>query len=183
MASPEDRKYPAAKLAAYDPAWPERFAELKAELQSALPGPDWVVEHVGSTSVPGLVAKPVIDLALRLPSGISLDAAGDALVAAGWSRPMVVGDHWASFHAPSGERAAVGHLFSAGQWPHAHVRLFAQWLREHENDRRVYAALKQQLVETGVWGSEYTDAKTELVLRVVNQARAAHGLPPVAHAL
>ncbi|WP_050668824.1 GrpB family protein [Luteipulveratus halotolerans] len=182
MTSPEDRKYPAARLAAYDPAWPDRFAELKAELLAVL-GSEWVVEHVGSTSVPGLVAKPVIDVALRLPAGVSLDASGDALQGAGWSRPMVVGDHWASFYPPSGERAAVGHLFSAEQWPQAHVRLFAQWLRDHEGDRREYAALKRQLVETGVWGSAYTDAKAAFVLRVVNRARAARGLAPVDHPL
>jgi GrpB-like predicted nucleotidyltransferase (UPF0157 family) len=59
-------KYPAERLAVPDAAWERRYAEVSADLLNAL-GSEWVVEHVGSTSVPGLVAKPVIDVASGYP--------------------------------------------------------------------------------------------------------------------
>lgn len=142
-------------------------------------GDRWAIEHVGSTSVPGLAAKPVIDLALRLPAGFSLDEAADVLLAAGWSRPIVVGDHWATFHPAAGPRSAIGHIFGAEQWAEAHVRLFAQWLREHPDDRRRYESLKRELIARDVQSSDYTDGKREFVHRIVDQARATRGLPPV----
>lgn len=77
-------------------------------------------------------------------------------------------------------RVAILHLFSANQWSTAHPRLFADWLRSHDADRDAYASLKSGLVGSGVWGSEYTAAKRELVNEVVNRARAARGLGPVA---
>lgn len=149
-----------------------------AQLTSA-PGPSWVVEHVGSTSVPGLAAKPVIDLALRRPDGWSADDVALALTDAGWTRPVAVGDHTATFLLLDGVRSAIGHVFTAQQWPQAHVRLFAQWLREHPADRDAYGELKRTLVAAGVWGSPYTTAKGAFVLDVVNRARRAGGLPPV----
>jgi GrpB-like predicted nucleotidyltransferase (UPF0157 family) len=59
-------RYPSAGLVPYDPAWPVRYVELAGSLQQVL-GDHWQVEHIGSTSVPGLLAKPVIDLAVRIP--------------------------------------------------------------------------------------------------------------------
>jgi GrpB-like predicted nucleotidyltransferase (UPF0157 family) len=175
-------KYPAERLVDYDPGWPHRYAQLERDLRTVL-GPGWDIEHAGSTSVPGLAAKPVIDLALRLPTIGTIDHAGEALAAAGWSRPVVVGDHWAAFYPPSGQRSAIGHLFTPGQWPEAHVRLFAAWLREHDDDRQRYEELKRGLVANGIWSSDYTNAKAEFVRQIVNRARAARGLTNVDHPL
>lgn len=175
-------KYPAERLVDYGPDWPHRYAQLEGELR-AVPGPRWDIEHAGSTSVPGLAAKPVIDLALRLPTIGTIDHAGEALAAAGWSRPVVVGDHWAAFYPPSGQRSAIGHLFTTEQWPEAHVRLFAAWLREHDDDRQRYEELKRGLVVKGIWSSDYTNAKAEFVRHIVNRARAARGLTNVDHPL
>ena len=159
-----------------DGAWASRYAEISAGLRQAL-GPGWAVEHVGSTSVPGLVAKPVIDVALRLPNGCDVDDASASLVWAGWTEPVAVGDHWATFLLIDGVRSGIGHVFGPEQWSEAHVRLFAAWLRTHGADRDGYAGLKTTLVEQGIWGSEYTSAKGEFVLKIVNRARAARGLP------
>jgi GrpB-like predicted nucleotidyltransferase (UPF0157 family) len=136
---------------------------------------------VGSTSVPGLVAKPVIDIAIRIPPGVSLDDVSGLLAPAGWSPAVAVGDHWASVvhDDDDGVRLAIGHLFEADRWPEAHVRLFAQWLRHDPADRERYAGLKTSLVAAGVWGEAYTAAKADFVRAVVDRARAAHGLPPV----
>jgi GrpB-like predicted nucleotidyltransferase (UPF0157 family) len=168
--------YPAERLAPPDVAWQSRYAEISAGLRQDL-GPGWTMEHVGSTSVPGLVAKPVIDLALRLPQGCLLADTSAWFARAGWTAPVVVGDHWATFLLIDEVRSAIGHIFRPEQWSEAHVRLFAEWLRTHPADRDSYADLKRALVERGTWGSDYTTAKGAFVLEVVNRARAARGLP------
>lgn len=170
--------YPRERLAAYDPGWAERYAAVAATLLDRL-GSSWVIEHVGSTSVPGLVAKPVIDLALRVPDGEPLSVAVSSLLDAGWTEPVAIGDHLASYLLDGTVRRAIAHVFTAEQWPTAHVRLFAEWLRQHPTDRDAYALVKQDLVATGVWGGDYTAAKAAFVQDVVNRARAARGLGPV----
>ncbi len=84
-----------------------------------------------------------------------------------------------SFQLDGGIRVAIAHLFTLEQWPCAHVRLFAAWLRAHDADRDVYQKLKQSLVDDGIWGPAYTAAKTNFVVSIVNQARAQMALPPV----
>jgi GrpB-like predicted nucleotidyltransferase (UPF0157 family) len=171
-----EARYPAERLVAPDGSWADRYAEISAGVRQAL-GPDWVVEHVGSTSVSGLVAKPVIDLSVRLPDGCLMDDASESLVQAGWTEPIGVGQHWATFLLIDTVRTAIAHIFRPEQWPEAHVRLFADWLRTHRVDRDRYAGLKTTLVEQGTWGSEYTSAKGQFVLEIVNRAREARGLP------
>lgn len=172
-------RYPATKLVVYDVEWPRRFRDLAAHLVEAL-GEGWVFEHVGSTSVPGLAAKPVIDVAMRCPVGRSIEATGDLLSSAGWTRPIPVGDHMAMFLLDDqGVRTGIGHLFTADQWPTAHVRLFADWLRRHPDDRHRYQDLKNGLVGQGHWGEEYTQAKAVFVHEIVNRARAEKGLGPI----
>ncbi len=171
-------RYPRTKIVPADPSWQDRYAELAAELSMVL-GPAWVLEHVGSTSVPGLVAKPVIDVALRIPDAVSLTAVSLGLVRAGWSEAVAVGDHWASFLLVDGVRSAIGHLVDSQRWPTAHVRLFSEWLRHHEVDRDRYAELKASLIKQGMWGRGYTVAKGAFVLEVVNRARAGRGMSAV----
>lgn len=170
-------KYPEQQLVTYDRSWSTSYSEFEAHLTAHL-GQRWECEHIGSTSVPGLLAKPVIDIAIGMPDGVSILKATPLLVDAGWSPPVQVGDHWTTVFPSDGVRSAVGHVFTAGQWPEAHVRLFADWLRRHTWARDRYASLKLDLLAHGVWSNEYTLAKGPFVLRSVNQARAELGLPP-----
>lgn len=167
---------------AYDPEWASRFLDVAQSLRRVL-GPAWVIEHAGSTSVPGLSAKPVIDLVLRLPEGQDLTETTRPLLTADWSTPTEVGDHWAIFHPAAGRRATIGHIFTAAQWPEAHMRLFARWLRSHPADRQRYEGLKQDLVEEGTWGPDYTRRKASFVREIVNSARQRQGLAPIHGAL
>ncbi|MEO7059872.1 MAG: GrpB family protein [Lapillicoccus sp.] len=171
-------KYPAVRLVPYDPGWEDRYVEISTALMDFL-GPGWVVEHVGSTSVPGLLAKPVIDLAVGMPEGAFLSDASGPFLRAGWTDPEAVGNHRAAHLVIDSLRAGIAHIFDASQWPDAHPRLFAEWLRTHEDERDRYASLKYSLVSQGMWGSDYTEAKTAFVLEVVNRARVARSLPPV----
>lgn len=171
-------KYPEQRLVPYDDGWPTRYREHELHLRGCL-GRRWQFEHVGSTSVPGLLGKPVIDIAVRMPADGYLTGVTSRLVQGGWSEPVQVGDHWTTVFPAEDVRSAIGHVFAAGQWSEAHLRLFADWLRRHSADRDRYAALKEDLLERGVWSADYTRSKTMFVLEIVNQARAERGLPAV----
>ena len=173
-----ERSYPPEKLVPYDPAWADDYTVLAADLVGVL-GPSWIVEHVGSTSVPGLAAKPVIDLAIRVPDGDHLHRWAPEFRDLGWGEAVPVDRHQVFVLHHGGVRVAIAHAFTAAQWPSAHIRLFADWLRNHVVDRDEYARLKHQLVTDGVWGADYTDAKTPFVQDVVRRARAATGLSGV----
>ena len=170
-------KYPEQRLVPFDHGWSAAYRHHEAHLRRQL-GASWQLEHVGSTSVPGLLAKPVIDIAIGVPAGTDPAEAGLRLRRAGWSDLAEVGDHWTTAFPRTGVRTVIGHVFTSAQWPHAHVRLFADWLRRHDSDRDRYAALKADLVARDVWSSDYTRAKGPFVLGIVNRARAELGLPP-----
>lgn len=168
-------QYPEAQVLVYDLEWPVRYAGFARSLEQVL-GAEWEIEHAGSTAVPGLLAKSVIDLVLRLPEGQELSDVTEQVVPAGWSAPVVVGDHWATWYPSAGRRSAIGHIFTTDQWPEAHMRLFVRWLRANPADRRRYADLKRGLVAAGFWGADYTGRKADFVLEIVNKARHEQGL-------
>ncbi|MBU1802046.1 MAG: GrpB family protein [Actinobacteria bacterium] len=168
-------------LSDYDPDWPRAFEVAAAELRNH--GREaWPVEHIGSTSVPGLVAKPVIDLAVRVEDVTDLDGRSAALEDAGWLS-LAAGPTTHAVRVKqsgSGQRTHIAHFFREEQWERCHQRLFAAWLREHPEDRDRYARLKQALASSGLVGREYTEAKTTLVQEIVDCAANARGLPPIA---
>lgn len=166
-------RYPPEGLVPYDPTWPAHYAALAQTLHRVL-GDHWHVEHIGSTSVPGLLAKPVIDLALRIPDNQAVEDKLPGLADAGWTHPTPLPTHRALFQFDaSGTRKAIAHLFTAEQWPTAPPRLFAAWLRTHPADRHAYASLKRHLRSNGLWGHDYTAAKTTFVEQIVARARRA----------
>lgn len=161
------RPYPPEKVVAWSPGWARSFAGLAASVSSALPG--WAVEHVGSTSVPGLCAKPVLDVALRAPAGVP----PSAVRALGWAGPVDLGTHLAVFALDAGGvRRAIAHVYRFEDWDDAAVRLFAARLRRCPDEAAEYARLKESLVAAGVWGAAYTEAKTAFVEAAVARERA-----------
>lgn len=174
-----DTSYPSVGLVEHDPSWASQFAAARDSLVAVL-GPDWTVEHIGSTAVPGLLAKPVIDLAVRVPSGATLTSYDGALAAAGWVEVRSsVTTHDVRMRLDGTIRTHIAHFFGADDWETAHQRLFVAWLLAHDDDRDRYAALKASLRAAGTWGRAYTDAKGHFVQEVVDRARAERGLPPV----
>lgn len=169
----EQPRYPAEGLVPYDPRWPTRYAELASRLHRAV-GYHWRVEHIGSTAVPGLLAKPVIDLAVRVSHSKELEEKLADLEAIGWTDLTSLPTHRALYQLDDhGVRRAIAHLFSVDQWATAPQRLFPAWLRSHPADRDQYAALKQALRDSGTWGHDYTAAKAAFVNRVCAKAAAA----------
>jgi GrpB-like predicted nucleotidyltransferase (UPF0157 family) len=165
----------------YDPTWPEQFEAARAELLAAL-GPVVVrLEHIGSTSVPGLAAKPVIDMMASvrgLQDGRTAQGAlaelGYELVGAGMPDRLFY-----QRHAGPGMATHHLHVVAEDSWATRNERLLRDYLRSHREQARRYGRLKQQLARELGHGEAYTRAKTELIQELVDAARAELGLPPV----
>ena len=160
-------------LVPYDPTWPRRFDEERALLARTL-GP-WIVgtiEHIGSTAVPGLAAKPVIDIMVGVRDlSSSLDARA-ALAPLGYVyfpyRPDVM--HW--FCKPSPARRTHHLHLGPSQSPLWAERIaFRDFLRGSAEARAEYAALKESLAERYRLDREaYTEAKGTFIRRIVDRA-------------
>ena len=153
----------------YDHAWPLRFAELEARIRSALGDIALAVEHIGSTSVPQLAAKPIVDVLVVVadvddePSYVSaLEEAGFVL--------RVREERHRMFRTP--ERDVHIHVYSSGDQAIADYLDLRDWLRVDESDRALYAGVKRDLAQRP-WTdmNHYADAKTDVIKQVLGRAR------------
>lgn len=166
-------------LVPYDPSWPDRFASAAAQL-AAIGGPEWVIEHIGSTAIPGMRAKPVIDLAVRVPDLADVDLHRPALDAAGWVRGSGVRSHPVLLRESGGERTHIAHFFAAADWDAVNQRLLRDWLREHPDDAQRYSRTKCAAVAASARGeTTYNAAKAPAIQEIVDRARRSRGLPTV----
>jgi GrpB-like predicted nucleotidyltransferase (UPF0157 family) len=161
-------------VVAYDPRWPGLFRELRDRVDAALAGVAHVTEHVGSTAVPGLDAKPVIDMDVVVPDDAAAGAAVRALAAAGWEHEGDLGIAGReAFRPPAG--ADYHHLYAvvAGSAPHRdHIDL-RDFLRAHPVQAARYGSRKRQLAALLPDSRRaYTDGKAEMVSDLLRQARA-----------
>jgi GrpB-like predicted nucleotidyltransferase (UPF0157 family) len=163
------------EIVAYDPAWPGRFAEQQS-LATAVLGP-WLagpVEHVGSTSVAGLPAKPVIDMLAPVRSLAAAQAAITALEADGWLFwPDDPCRHYRLWFLRPRPEARTHHLHVIEHdHPQARALLaFRDVLREDPDLRHEYARLKRRLAEEyGDNRNAYTNAKGDFVERALRRA-------------
>jgi GrpB-like predicted nucleotidyltransferase (UPF0157 family) len=157
----------------YDESWPARFEQERAILDRVLGS--WIaggVEHVGSTAVPGLAAKPVIDIMVGVESLEASRAAIPVLAKIEYCyfpyRPDLM--HWFCKPSPS-FRTHHLHLipFRSRLWTERLA--FRDYLREHADVAAEYAELKQRLATQYPHDREaYTDAKTLFVERIVKLA-------------
>lgn len=166
-------------LVTYDPAWAVQFASIAAEISSATDA-DWLIEHIGSTAIPGMRAKPVIDLAVRIRDLHDLEVHLPALEAVGWRRGSGVRTHPVMIRETAGIRSAIAHFFVAEDWDAANQRILRDWLLAHPDDVDRYSHAKCDAVAAAAHGrSTYNDAKTPVIQEIVDRARAARGLPSV----
>ena len=161
-------------IADYDAAWPERFHKEEAKIWAALGGAALAVEHVGSTSVPGLAAKPIVDILLVIEDSGDEASYLPALEEAGYVLRVREPDfeEHRMFRTPQ-EDVHV-HVFSMGSKEIQRLLLLRDHLREDEEDRELYARTKRELASRD-WPSmqHYADAKTGVVEDIF--ARAAAG--------
>lgn len=151
------------RLADYNPLWPQAFAEEAARLKCALGDAAIAIEHYGSTSVPGLRAKPIIDIqigVLRIEQGLAFIA---PLADLGYD---YAGDQGIPEHHIFGRGKVRTHLahivvYKSDQW-HRALR-FRDRLRADPDLRTAYDALKADLVATTGSRADYTEGKTNFV--------------------
>ena len=127
-----------------DPTWPARYAEHEAKIRNALGPTALEVSHIGSTSVPGLPAKDVIDIDLTVPDIHDEDAYVPALEAAGFQF-LVREPHWHKhrFFCVSGPNWCNLHVWGPNCPEALRHMLLRDWLREHPEDCEAYAQAKR----------------------------------------
>lgn len=168
------------EIAEYDPAWPGLAADAIAELRDVLPEVLAAIEHIGSTAVPGLAAKPVIDLMAAVEDLDAVEQREDVLSGIGFVRHhngMV--DRLLYVRASGGRRTHILHVVTLESWPTRNQRILRDHLRGHPADAARYAELKAAIVAAGVGPAQYAAAKTELVQELTDRARRERGLPSV----
>ncbi len=158
-------------IADYDPRWPELFLGQADRIRAALGPAALLVEHVGSTSVPGLAAKPVVDMLLAVADSAAEDAYAPALQAAGYLL-RIREPAWHQHRMFNGPDVPLNlHVFSLGCPEIQRMLAFRDRLRKNAADRELYQRTKFALARK-VWGSvqDYADAKTAVVSEIMARA-------------
>jgi GrpB-like predicted nucleotidyltransferase (UPF0157 family) len=157
----------------YDPRWPAHFEREAERLRSTLGTRALRIDHIGSTAIAGLAAKPIIDIQVVLPDRASVDACWGLLAATDYTVA----------------RIPIAYLHKPVTWPHSHhvhlrvlgsddeqrFRLFRDWLRSHAADRAAYAQLKRTLAQHADLTNQqdrarYSEAKTQFIREIERRA-------------
>lgn len=159
-------------IANYDPAWPQLFQREAKRIHMALDDRVMLLEHVGSTSVPGLAAKPRIDVLLVVPDSADESTYVPALEAVGYVL-RIREPHWYEHRVFKGPDTDVNlHVFSPGCPEIDRMLLFRDWLRNNASDRLLYERTKRELARKDwQYTQNYADAKTEVVEEILARAR------------
>lgn len=161
-------------LAPYDKAWPTHFEQHAARIRDALGDRVLLLEHVGSTSVPGLPAKPIIDMVLAVADSADEASYVPPLEEAGYVL-RIREPEWYEHRLLKWHNINANlHVFSAGCEEIERMILFRDWLRQNEDDRRLYADTKRELAGR-VWKyrQNYADAKSDVVQQIIERAYAS----------
>src|SRR5688500_1657999 len=126
------------QLAAYDTEWAPQFSHLAQKIRQALGKSVILIEHVGAASVPGLAAKPVIDVVMAVPNSADELSYVPRLEALGFVLRIREPDWFEHrlFETPG--FAGNLHVFSSGCEEIDRMLTFRNWLREHDDDRQLY---------------------------------------------
>jgi|SRR5215211_4955056 len=160
------------RLAEYDPTWVAQFEQEEKRIRAALGSRAVEIHHVGSTSVPGLAAKPVIDIALVVADSADepayvpqLEAAGYVLHLRepGWGEHRMLNDHNPDVQV---------HVFTTGYSEVDRMLVFRDRLRSHAEERDLYERTKRDLAaRQWKFGQDYADTKSSVVEVIIAGAR------------
>jgi len=182
-AARSDRVAEALEIVAYDPAWPDAFAAERRRLAAALGEHAVRIDHNGSTAVPGLAAKPVIDIQVSVRRLQPREEYADRLRLLGYVHVPHSDDSFCPFfHRPAAwPHTHHVHLVQSGGAAERRTLAFRDYLREHPDVARAYEELKRGLMRlhgaaTFESRQASADAKTGFVTRITELA-LAEGLP------
>lgn len=163
-------------LRPHDATWSAAFDEAAAQLAQRLSGIVVALHHVGSTAIPGIAAKPVIDILAVVTDLEALDQRADALVAIGYEALGEFGIPQRRYfrrNTPAGVRIHQVHAFARGHEQIERMLLFRDYLRATPTVAQEYEALKYRLAaQCGDDVERYAESKTGFVEAVLGQARA-----------
>lgn len=165
-------------LAEHDPRWSELFEREAERIRSVLGSRALLLEHVGSTSVPGLCAKPIIDILLVVADSSDEPSYVPSLEAAGYTLRIREPD-WFEHRMFKGPDTDMNlHVFSEGASEVERMLRFRDRLRVNEADRDRYARIKHDLARR-TWRhvQDYADAKTAIVQEIMERSSAAGKRP------
>lgn len=156
----------------YDPAWSDQFLELRARLWPTVQSAALAIEHVGSTAVPGLASKPILDLDIVIGERAALPMVAAGLATLGYRHCGNLGiEDRAAFQMPE-ESSVAHHLYvclqgSAGLRNHLALR---EHLRAHPEAVAAYAALKRELARRDPTDIDrYIEGKTAFIVDILAQ--------------
>jgi len=160
-------------LSPYDPAWPAQYEAEAAKIRAALGEGAMVLEHVGSTSIPGISAKPILDILLAVADSADEDAYVPALTAQGYRLHLREPD-WEQHRVIKGDDPMVNlHVFTAGSGEITRMLAFRDRCRAVPEERDLYERTKRALAAR-VWRhvQHYANAKSEVVEAIIARALA-----------
>lgn len=159
------------ELVDYDPAWPELFEREAEKIRAALGERALGLEHAGSTSVPGLAAKPIIDIVLTVADSADEASYVPPLEAAGYELTIREPD-WHEHRVLKGTDPQVNlHVFSGGCPEIDRMTAFRDRLRTSPRDRDLYERTKRELAQrTWKYTQDYADAKSKVVEEILTRA-------------
>lgn len=173
------RTWESVVIEEYDPSWTRRFIAVRSSLNEALGGLIISLEHVGSTAVPGLAAKPVIDVDLVIGDTAEEATYLPALERLGYR--LVLREPWWHGHRMllSPAEDVNLHVWPQGAPEPVRHRLFRDWLRSHPYDRERYAATKRRLArDTAHRPRDYSLAKNAVIDEIYARIFAGSAAAP-----
>jgi GrpB-like predicted nucleotidyltransferase (UPF0157 family) len=155
-------------LAEYDPAWGSAYAAHEARVRAAVGSTAVDVQHIGSTSVPGLAAKPIIDILVTVPDITAEEDYLEPLLAEGYVLRVREPGHRL---VRTAQREVHIHILEVGDPAAGDYLLLRDHLRVDRADRRLYEATKRELLEQD-WAdmNAYADAKTAVIEEIKQRA-------------
>ena len=161
-------------LVEYDPQWPQQFLREADRIRSILDQRALQIEHVGSTSIPGLVAKPIIDILLVVTDSADEQTYLTPLEASGY-KLTVREPEWHQHRLLKGPDTNINlHVFTIGSTEIERMLLLRDWLRESLEDRELYATEKRKLArQKWHYVQNYADAKSKVVEHIMTRAKAS----------
>lgn len=160
------------QLVGYDADWPLQFDRVREQLVEALGSRAIAIEHIGSTAVPGLLAKPIIDVLVTVHDVDDEPDYVPPIVVLGYELRVREPDH--RMFRPAATRDAHVHVWAEGSREQRDYLLLRDWLRRSADDRAAYAQLKRELAVVD-WPdvNYYAEAKGKLITQMLERAMRA----------